>query len=262
MNTTQDMNTSTVSINVRHTRGKYTDKEKQVLKEQLKIAFKWLDGFFDDCLPYGHVKYNFVKLLDDFPITSLLGYFPPNLLGLLGCFPITSMNISCGEATIGVFAKGIFRESYLNIITAAHTTLDYNRPTMRNTNSSVKFPSYYDEHTTPHSTLAKLLLVFYVYKAVELANHPRGQGVYVSSFLTKGYQFYHNYLKHLNIYVTELEFSNPNTGNDMIHVTWESRDFILKLLQNEIDLEAFFFDTDNYIKSLTTEARAVVAVKA
>ena len=48
----------------------------------------------------------------------------------------------------------------------------------------------------------------------------------------------------------------------MTQVVWESRDFILKLLQNEINLERFYFDTVNYLDDIQSTTRTAATVIA
>lgn len=263
MENTKEMETSTISINVRHPRGQYSATEKQHLVKQLDIALRWWDEFFNTHAVKGNKRINLRDLLA-VSMDHLKAYFPPTHICTLGVFPLAGMSISCGEATIGQFqAAGVYNNITLNAY-YEHEQSSTRQPIFRTVGTQINYPQLplNQEDTRPHSNLAKLLLTFYVYRAVCLAFGPSGQGVYVSSFRANGYKFYHDYLKHLNLYVTELEFTNPNTNNEMVQVVWESRDFILKLLQNEIDLEAFYFNTEEYIKGLTASSRAVTAVRA
>lgn len=260
---TQELDTSTITINVRHPRTQYSDKEREFLRSKLAIALRWLDSF-SSAVHNDHVpvepflnKLSFDRFADAFSFTAL---------GTSGLFAINGMNISCGEATIGPFQMGFRDGSTYTIIRNLKSNLG--RPNIALVPVRLSMDALIKAKLIPtnetiysHELLAKYLLTFYICRAVHSANLPGGPGVYVSSFLNS-YKFYFDYLQYLNIYVTELEFNNPNTGNPMTQVVWESRDFILKLLQNEMDLERFFFDTASYIKELQGSTRAIAAVKS
>ena len=261
------METATVSINVRHRREDYTEQEKAILIDKFKIACRWLTSFFKEVATpvKGEQFIDFEQFLKVVGLKEFLSYVNYSTIASMGYFPVSGMNISCGEGTVGTFVhSGVTEGRNMNIPVFKSgiplTDNDYRYPRsggfqLVNYRVTYKDKSKAGSSDEASKNLAKLLLTFYIFRVGSLVNSPNGIGVYTSSFLNM-YYFYHNYLKHLNIYVMELEFNNPNTNNEMTQVVWESRDFILKLLQNEIDVERFYFDTDAYIKDLKGLTRA------
>lgn len=261
------METATVSINVRHRREDYTEQEKAILIDKFKIACRWLTSFFKEVVTpaKGDQLIDFEQFLKVGGLKDFLSYFNYTSIASLGFFPANGINISCGEGTVGTFVhNGVTegRSFYVPVFKSDTPLTDNNYRGPRSNNYQlVNYRVAYKDKTKRENAeeasknLAKLLLTFYIFRVGSLVNSPNGIGVFTSSFLNM-YYFYHNYLKYLNIYVTELEFNNPNTNNEMTQVVWESRDFILKLLQNEIDVERFYFDTDAYIKDLKALTRA------
>lgn len=256
----QNLDTSTISIDLRHPRTQYSEEERKILRRQLAIVLKWYDQFVKTFDPKAASLEDLLKT----GFSTLSERVSSTLFGRTGLFPINGMNISCGEATIGTFAMGCRNGGTYNFPVCATTTSNAEMRNIRMRHEDLKKAGLIKkqkEEEAAHELEAKILLLFYVYRAVTTAHQGGGHGVYISSFLQQ-YHFYHHYLKHLNLYVTELDFNNPNTGNHMTQVVWESRDFILKLLQNEINLERFYFDTVNYLDDIQSTTRTAATVIA